>query len=128
MSFLLDTNVFLWWMTADPRLSSHARERIADRKNTLFLSAASAWEIVIKWGLGKLHLPEPPGEYVVSRMSRHRIQGLPVELRHALHVSKLPDHHGDPFDRILIAQSQLENLPILTADPLIARYPVELIW
>lgn len=113
---------------ADERLSTRAKEWMADGRNTLFLSAASAWEIVIKYQLGKLKLPEDPEKYVLDRMSRHRMEALSIQLTHALHVQRLPDHHQDPFDRILIAQAQVEKLPILTSDPLIARYGVEIIW
>lgn len=112
----------------DPQLSKAARDFIGDNRNELFLSAACAWEIAIKAARGRLTLPEAPALYVANRMQVHGLQALPVLISHALHVFELPDIHQDPFDRLLIAQSQLEDLPILTADPLIARYEVDVIW
>jgi PIN domain nuclease of toxin-antitoxin system len=128
MKALLDTQVFLWWNMDDSRLSQTARDLIADGRNELYLSAASAWEIAIKAVRGSLILPEPPEQYVPSRMRLHRILALPIQFRHALHVYDLPPIHRDPFDRLLIAQSRLEDLPILTTDPEISRYDVSVIW
>jgi PIN domain nuclease of toxin-antitoxin system len=128
MKALLDTHTFLWWNMDDPQLSQAAHRFIADGNNELFFSAACAWEIAIKVARGKLVLPEPPEKYVVARLARHRIQTLPVQLSHALRVCDLPELHRDPFDRLLIVQSQMEGLPILTADENIRRYPVETIW
>jgi PIN domain nuclease of toxin-antitoxin system len=92
------------------------------------LSVASAWELTIKAQIGKLNLPEPASRYIPDRLSRYAIGSLQVELSHVLRVESLPNHHRDPFDRILIAQSLVESLPIVTADPLIAQYSVEVIW
>ena len=128
MKALLDTHTFLWWNMDDPQLSPAAKEFITDGHNELHLSAASAWEIAIKAGYGKLKLPEPPQNFVAMRLSMHRIQALPIQLSHALRVYELPELHSDPFDRLLIAQSQMEGLPILTADDNIRRYDVETIW
>jgi PIN domain nuclease of toxin-antitoxin system len=128
MRVLLDTHAFLWWNTDDPKLSQTARDVIADGHNEIFLSVASAWEIAIKAARGSLLLPELPGHYVSDRMQLHHFLALPIQLSHALYVSDLPQIHRDPFDRILIAPSQLENLPILTSDPEIARYDVAVIW
>ena len=128
MKALLDTHMFIWWNTDDQRLSERAREFIANRHNELFLSAASAWEIAIKAGRGRLTLPQSPQKYVASRMSRHHFQPLPIQISHALHVFTLPDIHRDPFDRLLVAQSQMEKIPIISADSLIARYDVEIVW
>ena len=128
MRVLLDTHAFLWWNTDDPKLSQTARDVIADGHNEVFLSVVSAWEIAIKAARGSLLLPDPPGHYVPDRMRLHHFLALPIQLSHALHVFDLPEIHRDPFDRILIAQSQLESLPILTTDPEIARYDVAIIW
>jgi len=119
---ILDTHVFLWWNTDDNRLSSRLRELIADENQELFLSVASIWEMVIKCRKGLLTLPEPVGNYIPSRMERHRVLPLPVSMPHALEVSRLADHHRDPFDRLLIAQARCEGIPILTADPIFRRY------
>lgn len=128
MKALLDTHTFLWWNSDDPQLSESAREIIAEGQNELFLSAASAWEIAIKAGRGRLVLPESPEVYVPSRMTLHRIQGLPIQLSHSLRVFDLPDIHNDPFDRLLIAQSQMESIPIISRDTFIAQYAVEILW
>lgn len=128
MRVLLDTHTFLWWITDDPRLSSRAREIIADGSNRLFLSAASGWEIAIKAALGRLELPTTPGQFIAEQLAANAVEGLPILMSHALHVYTLPRYHRDPFDRLLVAQSQLEHLPILTADPLISQYDVNTIW
>jgi len=128
MKALLDTHTFLWWNLDDARLSMKARQVIADANNDIFLSAASAWEIAIKTARGRLKLPENPEHYVSKRMAYHRLLPLPVQLSHALHVFSLPDLHQDLFDRLLIAQSQLEGIPLLTNKAEISRYEVEIIW
>lgn len=116
-------------MQASPeRLSSEALRLIEDPGNELLLSAASSWEIAIKYALGKLPLPEPPATYVPSRMLSSGTVSLPVEHSHALHVADLPDHHRDPFDRLLVSQALLDGLVILTADPQLEPYGVRLRW
>jgi PIN domain nuclease of toxin-antitoxin system len=128
VNLLLDTHAFLWWVTDDPRLSPHAREVIADGGNVLFFSAASGWEIAIKARLGRLRVPEDLGRFLPEQLSRNAIRVLPIHLSHALRVYGLPDHHRDPFVRLLVSQALLENLPVLSADPQLARYAVEVIW
>lgn len=128
MKFLLDTHTFLWWITDDFRLSLRVREIISRGENKLFLSAASGWEMAIKAALGKLNFPGNLKSFVTEQLAVNGIDSLPVELTHALHVSALPVIHRDPFDRLLVAQAQVENLPIITADPQISRYDVETIW
>ncbi len=128
MRALLDTHAFLWWITDDPRLSRRAREIIADGANRLFLSAVSGWEIAIKAGLGRLILERDPGVFVIEQMAANAIEDLPIFMGHVLRVYDLPSHHRDPFDRLLVAQAQMENLPIVTADPMISLYDVEVLW
>jgi PIN domain nuclease of toxin-antitoxin system len=125
--YLLDTHVWLWLQTQPERVSADVRDRLGDGSAQLLLSAASSWEIAIKHALGKLPLPEPPKTYVPSRMRHDSVDGLPVTHAHALHVATLPRHHGDPFDRLLVAQSQLEDIPLVTADPRITRYDVAIV-
>jgi PIN domain nuclease of toxin-antitoxin system len=125
---LLDTHTFLWWITNSKRLSSNVRAIITDGTNELFLSAATGWEIATKSRLGRLDMPADPVRFVGEQLALNVVQPLPIELQHALHVFTLPDYHRDPFDRILIAQSQLENLTILTADSAISQYDVDVIW
>ena len=128
MKVLLDTHTFLWWIGDVPQLSFKAREIISNGDNELFLSAASGWEIAIKTGLGKLKLPADITPFILDQMNINAISPLPVHLNHALHVSTLPDLHHDPFDRLLIAQAQVESLPIITIDPQFTGYQVEVIW
>lgn len=127
MRVLLDTQVWLWMLAAPERLSEPARALVIATDNELLLSAASAWEIAIKYALGKLRLPEAPGDLIPRLMTRTGITPLPIHHRHALHVASLPARHRDPFDRLLIAQAQIEQLPILTADRSFALYEVELL-
>ena len=128
MKALLDTHTFLWWVTDSPQLSERVRAMMAEGANEFFLSAASGWEIVIKAQLGKLELPTFPERFIVEQVEINRFSSLPIRLDHALRVYALPHHHRDPFGRILVAQAQVEGLPILSADSQIARYPVEVIW
>ncbi|BAY64428.1 hypothetical protein NIES22_45260 [Calothrix brevissima NIES-22] len=128
MKALLDTHAFIWWVTDDSQLSSTARSVIGDPNNVLFLSSASAWEIIIKVRLGKLDLPESPEIYIPSRLIINRFESLSIQIIHALQVANLPDLHRGPFDRIIIAQSQVENLPIVTVDSQIHQYSVDIIW
>ena len=128
MKALLDTHAFLWWINDDPRLSSAVRALIGNGESELFLSAASGWEIAIKMRLGRLEVREDPQQFIFEQLALNDIAVLPISMNHALRTAALPDHHRDPFDRMLVAQSQIEQLPIVTADPLIARYAVEVIW
>jgi len=128
MRYLLDTHTFLWWNMDDAQLSPLAKELIANGDNEIFLSAATAWEIAIKTGLGRLTLPEDPTRYVSNRLNLHGFQALPVQIHHAVQVYKLPLHHTDPFDRLLIAQSQIESMPLISMDADVRKYEVEVIW
>ena len=128
MKALLDTHTFLWWISDAPKLSSLVREIISDGKNELFLSAASGWEIAIKASLGRIHIHGKLQSFISEQMITNAIQGLPIQISHALQVYNLPLYHRDPFDRILIAQSQLESLPILTNDSQFSQYQVKVIW
>jgi len=125
---ILDTHVFLWWVLDIPRLSVEARSILQDGANELLFSTASAYELTIKAQSGRLSLPEPPDSYVPSRLAANAFETLSIELAHALRAGSLPAIHRDPIDRMLIAQAQIEGLPILTADPAISRYDVETIW
>lgn len=123
MDILIDTHVLLWWLADDPRLSDKARELIADPTNAIAVSAATAWEIAIEQTLGKL-LFDGDLEHAVSEQG---FQMLPVTLAHAAGVRHLPGIHRDPFDRMLVAQARADNLALLSADPVIASYPVNVI-
>lgn len=128
MRILLDTHCWLWLQASPERFASEHLQLLADPAHELLLSAASSWEIAIKWALGKLPLPEPPAEYVPDRMRRGGVTGLAVEHRHVLAVANLPPHHSDPFDRVLVAQAAAERATLLTADPALRPYQVDLLW
>jgi PIN domain nuclease of toxin-antitoxin system len=128
MKALLDTHTFLWWTTNDPRLSPAARAFIMDGRNEVYFSVASAWEIAIKAARGRLGLPSAPDRYVTERLRSNGFKRLPIQMSHALEVYHLPPNHADPFDRLLIAQSRLENLPLLSGDGAISSYDVKTIW
>ena len=128
MRALLDTHTFLWWITDDQRVSSRVRRILRNGSNEVFLSSVSGWEIIIKAQLGRLKLADDPARFIQEQIRLNSFQSLPVEMKHALHLFSLPTHHKDPFDRMLIAQAQLEGLPILTADTQIGLYSVEVIW
>jgi PIN domain nuclease of toxin-antitoxin system len=124
VTILLDTHVFLW-LNAEPERLGDQLERVENVENELLVSAASAWEIAIKYALGKLRLPEKPRDYVPERI--HALGGheLPIECSHALAAAALEPLHRDPFDRMLVAQAIELSIPIMTADPAVAQYPVE---
>jgi PIN domain nuclease of toxin-antitoxin system len=128
MKALLDTHVLLWWVENNPQLSNLATDVITNPHNDLYVSVASCWEIMIKFNTGKLPLPEPPVQFIQSCLSHNQFQSLAIELPHILQIANLPEIHKDPFDRILIAQAQVEKMPILTVDRLIIQYPVQTIW
>lgn len=127
MRLLLDTHVWLWLQVSPERLGARAFEAVSSTANELVLSAASAWEIAIKYRLGKLPLPEPPARYVPERVLRHGVTWLPIAPHHALAVADLPELHGDPFDRLLVAQAMAEGLTLVTADGALAAYGVAIL-
>jgi PIN domain nuclease of toxin-antitoxin system len=125
---LLDTHCWLWVWTDPERFSTEARALLGDPANETFLSAASAWEIAIKCALGRLALPEPPPEFVSKRTRLSGATALAIEHAHAVHVAALPMHHKDPFDRMLIAQAQVEGMSIMTVDRRFEPYDVDVHW
>ena len=127
MRYLLDTHVWLWMLAAPERIRQEIWPILLDRDQELLLSAASSWEIAVKYKLQRLELPAPPEEFVPRYLRESGVVGFPIQHRHALRVATLPDHHRDPFDRLLVAQAQMEALTIITADPLVSRYPVEVL-
>src|SRR5512140_772429 len=113
---LLDTECWLWWHLCPDRLNRSALEIIEERRSPLLLSAASSWEMTIKEAIGKLELPAPAEAFVPRQLAEDGILGLAIEHAHALRVARLPHHHNDPFDRLLIAQAQVERCQLMTAD------------
>ena len=124
MKFLLDTHVLLWWLSDNKSLTTKAVTAIRNGENTIFVSAATAWEISIKRVLGKLKAPDGLEETLES----NRFHQLPISIRHGLVAGSLPRHHDDPFDRMLIAQAQTEHLTIITHDVRMEQYGVSLLW
>jgi PIN domain nuclease of toxin-antitoxin system len=127
MKALIDTHVFLWWIAGDERLSQHARDFFLG-PSTLLISMAGIWEMLIKVKIGKLNLPRPAGPYIISKLAENRIETLPISLDHLLEFERLPLHHRDPFDRILIAQSIKEGWPIITSDSVFKKYSIRVVW
>lgn len=127
MRVLLDTQCWLWMRAAPQRLSARSRRLLTDPANELLLSAASVWELAIKTALGKVRFSDPFAEFVTSRLAEDGIVPLPVHHSHAMRVAELPTHHRDPFDRLLVAQAQIEALSLLTADRQLESYDVAVI-
>ena len=128
MKLLLDTHTFLWFVWGDPQLSAAAKALIVSPSNQKLLSAASFWEIAIKVSVGKLKLGEPYASFMPRELTRNSIDLLPISLEHAAAASVLPFHHRDPFDRMLIAQSMVDAVPLVSADPALDLYPVTRLW
>ncbi len=126
MKLLLDTHIFLWYVNSDMRLPERARIAIQGRVNSVFLSVVSNWETIVKYQLGKLPLPESPTTYLRSQRIRHEIECLDLDEESVERLSLLPNHHRDPFDRMLICQAQQHNLIGVTVDAAFKNYPVTL--
>jgi len=128
VKLLLDTCTFLWFANDDPKLSPVAKRWIEDGASEVFLSAVSSWEISRKYELQKLALPEPPEVFLALHREANRFGYLPLDETDLIHSSRLPLHHRDPADRMLIAQASLRGLTILTPDPMFRSYAVRVIW
>jgi PIN domain nuclease of toxin-antitoxin system len=127
MSFLLDTHVFLWYISADSRLHPGWREEIQLTSNRVFLSVVSVWEIAVKHRLGKLPLPRPLEAYISAERVRHQIDSLPLDEASVLRAAELPAKHRDPFDRMLVCQAIEHGLTIVTRDPIFQQYPAQIL-
>jgi PIN domain nuclease of toxin-antitoxin system len=125
---LLDTCTFLWLVSEPEKISVKAKELFIDPSNEVLLSVVSCWEITVKHALGRLPLPESPGQFVPAQREAHGIQSLPLDEECALHVARLPDLHADPFDRMLVSQAIVHGLALVSPDKQIARYPVRIFW
>jgi PIN domain nuclease of toxin-antitoxin system len=128
MKYLLDTVVWLWSIDSVERLSKNGKEVLDNGKEEVYFSAATAWELSIKARLGKLTLPGPPAECIPAFMAKQGLRPLPVTHIHAVKVYDLPAHHEDPFDRLIIAQAMTEEMTVLTANRVFAKYSVEVLW
>jgi len=128
MKFLLDTHILLWWITASQLLSQTARDIISEGNSELYWSTASSWEVAIKYKIGRLPLPEVPELFIPTELTKNRIDSLPIANDHSFRAGQLPIHHRDPFDRMLIAQAQIENMEIISSDRQISLYEVKVAW
>lgn len=128
MDYLLDTHSLLWIVADDPRLSTKAKELFLDDDNEIYFSIASIWELAIKISLKKVILDEPLDIFIKSHIQGNNIKILYIEIKHVLKVENLPFHHRDPFDRLIISQAIVENLPIITKDSDFESYPIKKIW
>lgn len=128
MKLLLDTHTFLWWITDDPQISAKALELIGDNQNDLYWSAASTWEVAIKYALGRLPLPDAPALFLPAELGKNRIESLPIIDTHAFQAGQLARHHRDPFDRMLVAQAKVEAFGIISNNPVIRLYDVKVFW
>lgn len=126
MRLLLDTHIFLWYITGDQRLSKYSRSSI-ENAEVVFVSVVSIWEALIKYALGKLPLPEAPYPWLATQRELHGFLSLPVEERSFASLADLPRHHDDPFDRLLISQSIGADLVLVTVDPVMRRYSARLL-
>jgi len=125
---LLDTHVWLWWLTNPDRLSRPADAALRSPDNRLHLSPASTWELVVKSATGRLEIEGSVGALLEEAIIASGVQPLPIEHSHALQLAQLPPHHRDPFDRMLIAQAQVDRLVLVSADRQLADYDVEILW
>ena len=128
MHLLLDTHALLWWLADDPELGIRARAIVANTSNTVFVSAASAWEIATKFRLGKLSAAANLADNFAARIEHEGFWPLPISVDHATRAGMLPGPHKDPFDRMLIAQAQAENLALVSNEAAFDRYGVRRIW
>jgi PIN domain nuclease of toxin-antitoxin system len=128
MKVLLDTHTFIWWDSEPLRLSPQALSMCQNTENVLLVSVASLWEMQIKLQLGKLKLHTPLAQLVSGQQQVNKIEILDVKLEHVLALGELPPHHRDPFDRLLIAQTNIEEAILLSKDPIFAEYPVKVVW
>lgn len=127
MKFLLDTSIFLRSLGAFHHLNQRAQDVFTSGEE-VYLSAASSWEIVVKHGVGKLNLPKAPQKLIPEALMKLAVRALPITLTHTFLVEDLPNHHKDPFDRILVAQSRSEGMVLMTEDSEVSKYPVEILW
>ena len=128
MNLLIDTEAFIYWTTRPEELPARAFGAIRSRDNAVYLSVVTPWEMQIKFNLDKLELRQPPGPLVRTELDNGAFILLPITLAHIDALSRLPDHHRDPFDRLLIAQAVHENLTLVTGDKKITNYPVPTLW
>ncbi len=127
MSYLIDTQIFIWALENNPRLSKKAIDLLENNSNSIYISIVSLWEIAIKTNIGKLELSQPLEE-IIRRLPEAEISIFTIQTEHVLGLNNLPFYHRDPFDRILIAQAIAENMEIISSDEIFSHYPVTVHW
>ena len=128
MKLLLDTHAFLWWVGGTPALGRRARAEVANPDNEVFLSIASCWELAVKLSLGKIRLTQSLERFIPEQLTQNGFALAGVEFRHVVRVADLPFHHRDPFDRLLVAQALHDDLAIVSADRVLRKYGVTVVW
>jgi PIN domain nuclease of toxin-antitoxin system len=128
MRILLDTHTVLWWAGDIERLSTKARTILSDVQSDIFMSVVTVWEIAIKYHLGRLRMPISPEQFIAHLTAELQLTILPIEASHTFTAASLPFHHRDPFDRLLVSHAMYHNIPILTSDSVLPRYPIQVIW
>jgi len=128
MILLLDTHTVLWFLWDDPHLGPAAKALIVDPANRKLVSLASCWEIAIKASIGKIQLGESARTFLAREIAQNNFDLLPITLDHATAVETLPFHHRDPFDRLIVAQTQIERIPLISVDPIFDAYGVTRLW
>lgn len=128
MRYLLDTHAFLWFVSDDDKLSSNAKLIIQDGNNEIYFSAASAWEMSIKAKLGRLKFETNLESFIIEQLTANSFSPLAITISHSLYTEKLPQIHKDPFDRMIISQSKVENMILMTGDKQIRKYDVSIVW
>ena len=127
MRLLLDTYIFLWFISADAQLPAAWRDSIRDPRNDVFLSVVSVWEAMVKYAIGKLPLPHPPEDYLPTQRVQHQMTSLPLDEASVRRLATLPSVHRDPFDRMLVCQALAHGLTVVTVDPVFRAYPAPLL-
>ncbi|MEJ5250547.1 MAG: type II toxin-antitoxin system VapC family toxin [Chthonomonadetes bacterium] len=128
MKLLLDTHAFIWWDSEPARLSPNVLALCQDRANELWLSVTSIWEMQIKLQLGKLQMSLPLAKVIENQQQANDLRILPITLAHVLALDQLPTHHKDPFDRLLVAQANVEGTVLISHDPVFTKYGVKVVW
>jgi PIN domain nuclease of toxin-antitoxin system len=128
MNYLLDTHVFLWWITGASGLSAAAQQTLSQAAGRVLVSVVSLWEMAIKIKLGKLKMPEPFETYVLRQLQKNRMEILPIHAPHVFETLQLPPHHRDPFDRLIVAQARREDLLLISGDEALRAYDVKILW
>jgi PIN domain nuclease of toxin-antitoxin system len=128
VNYLLDTHAFIWWITGNDQFPKALQKKLGLAAGTIYISVVSLWEMALKIKLGKLQMPEPFDQYVLHQIQINRMEVLPVHAPHIFETLRLPPHHRDPFDRLLVAQARVETLTLVSRDAALKPYPIKLMW